>query len=586
MAEEFQEVIMFLDSDDEKEEEGVRKQPEAHVASQQSDKEIAAETRDPSNTRTTNFLGFRVCKKFNDGQWYNGQVVDSRPSKVEVTVKGKSRAVQAWKVLYEDGEDEDMERKDLARWDARKRKAKDSVDAKVVSSSDGASDTTDSEQPDGANTGRPAKVAKKPSAALKEPYAAYQAAKKDLCYRMGVKEEEVIAVLDAMDGPPYKLNEAMKRIHEARVAADYKDDDDETDEKFSPYVGMKVRKYLEGFTWIGKVTKDAEMHEITMEDETRRIRMWEVTFDDGDKEDMTFEELLQSRDGRPIRHHPVRGRQLTFWELFSGCGRVSQEFCERRWRIRSVDNDPKSSRTDGVDFLKLTFDNVGPLLPDCIWMSPPCFTYSNLSGGTHRSATDEDYEKTPEARLHNTFLTRMAFIMRFVLKHKPHAIFIIENPVGALSKMPLMQQIVQDFDLHRAQVHYCALGRDDKKPTYLWTNVRLTYREYFGFRPCSLNFLLTLLASSLLQSFDLYSRLNVFQCGRKCPYYGGTHPLGARAHGREYNAAAIPRFLAEETAACVDHLFYHWRTPHTTKEVEMTPDMIAEFNRGVNDSEL
>ena len=93
-------------------------------------------------------------------------------------------------------------------------------------------------------------------------------------------------------------------------------------------------------------------------------------------------------------------------------------------------------------------------------------------------------------------------------------------------------------------------------------------------------------ARSLLQSFDLYSRLNVFQCGRKCPYYGGTHPLGARAHGREYNAAAIPRFLAEETAACVDHLFYHWRTPHTTKEVEMTPDMIAEFNRGVNDSEL
>ena len=37
--------------------------------------------------------------------------------------------------------------------------------------------------------------------------------------------------------------------------------------------------------------------------------------------------------------------------------------------------------------------------------------------------------------------------------------------------MPIMESIKEELNLCRAKVNYCTLGRSDKKPTHLWTNV-------------------------------------------------------------------------------------------------------------------
>jgi hypothetical protein len=531
------------------------------------------ETRDPLNEKITILKGFQISKLFDDGLHYDGVVTSTTPR--------MSDGELLWLVLYEDGDEEEMTRSELSQWAASKprRQSPRAKAARVSdeSSEDQTSGTDELIQFDESLIDKDTPTVEKP---VNEPWASREAAQKDLCFRMGVTKEEVVAALDSMDGPPYKLNLAMKIIHERKAEAEYKEE--KVGEKFSPYIGMKVRKTLGGYTWNGEVTKDWEY--FTEPDTLQSVKMWEVTFDDdGDVEHMDFQQLLECRASRPMRHHPVRGRQvsftrvlfvtlstvkslnfvfvfgkLTFLELFSGCGVVTQEFCDRRWRVRSVDNDPTTFPTDRVDFTKLTFDSVGPTLPDCIWMSPPCFTYSNMAGGKHRSAPNGEFEKTPEARLHNTFLTRMNFLMGFVRRYKPHAIFIIENPVGALSKMPLMEKMVESFGLYMAVVNYCALGREDKKATCLWTN-----------------------------DFDLWARLSYFRCKPStCPYYEKVHPVGVRSHGNDYNAAAIPQALAEETAACVDHAFYSKRIPHTAKEVVVTKEMISEFNHGMNDDEL
>jgi hypothetical protein len=92
-------------------------------------------------------------------------------------------------------------------------------------------------------------------------------------------------------------------------------------------------------------------------------------------------------------------------------------------------------------------------------------------GGLHRSPKTEEWEITEAAHLHNKILVRMLCIMRWAKSKNPHLIVAIENPVGLLYKMPLMKMVVDELGLYRTTVHYCALGRLDKKPTHIWTNV-------------------------------------------------------------------------------------------------------------------
>ena len=61
--------------------------------------------------------------------------------------------------------------------------------------------------------------------------------------------------------------------------------------------------------------------------------------------------------------------------------------------------------------------------------------------------------------------------MKWAKRKKPHLIVVIENPVGLLNKMPIMKELEECMELDSTTVDYCTLGRCDKKPTQIWTNV-------------------------------------------------------------------------------------------------------------------
>jgi len=92
-------------------------------------------------------------------------------------------------------------------------------------------------------------------------------------------------------------------------------------------------------------------------------------------------------------------------------------------------------------------------------------------GGKHRNAETKEFEKTPEALEHNHLFAKMAQLIHEAKSIHPHLIFVIENPVGLMSKMPLMKELIDSMGLYQTSVDYCAFGRFDKKPTHLWTNV-------------------------------------------------------------------------------------------------------------------
>jgi hypothetical protein len=209
-----------------------------------------------------------------------------------------------------------------------------------------------------------------------------------------------------------------------------------------------------------------------------------------------------------------------------GKGIVTQEFCERKWRIVSVDNDEGSNATIRKNILDVDIDDLDAV-PDFVWASPPCQTYSNLTH-VHRNAKRGQLDVSQTALEHNFLFQRMTEIMYWARRKHPHLIVVIENPVGSLIKMPLMEEFSEKFGLTSIIVDYCAFGRQDKKPTRLFTN----------------DFVL---AATLGQHF---------RCKEStCRYHGSTHPVSVRGGGHLYNAASIPQPLAEEVAHYVDAKF-------------------------------
>lgn len=357
----------------------------------------------------------------------------------------------------------------------------------------------------------------------------------------GVGEDEIDEVLKAPTSENIGLNTAMDSIRRARekklASKQWKEQ-----KTFKPHVGMRVRKSAGGVSYHGIVTKEAEEYQI---DDTVK-RMWEVTYDDGTIDDMDWYELQQCKASRPTTPNPLRGRQLVALELFSGCGIVTQEFAERKWLVRSVDNSETSHATDKVDIMDIAipeavalqlpgdiatdkdlYDFFGGCIPDFIWASLPCFTYSMLAGGTHRHVRNGEFEKTPQAHEQNALFVQMVKIILWAKRKRPHLIVVIENPRGYLTKMPMMKEFKETMGLHRALVHYCAFGRQDLKPTHLWTN-----------------------------DMELYGRLSLWTCREdECPFkVDDTHPGGCR-DDKDYNPAAIPQVLAEEVADYVNSRF-------------------------------
>jgi hypothetical protein len=194
---------------------------------------------------------------------------------------------------------------------------------------------------------------------------------------MGLGIDEIDEAVSKMT-PPYDMNTAVQYIHESKQKSENRLEEG----KFEPKVGMEVRKLIHGHVFYGFVTSGPykNIHPVTKKQTT----LWDVTLtfenENDTKEQWDWEELLDNRASRPLHPHPATGRSMCFLELFSGCGIVTQKFADRDWRVKSIDNAVHSSAIHLVDIMNLNYDEHLGMLPDCIWASPPCFTYSNLTG--------------------------------------------------------------------------------------------------------------------------------------------------------------------------------------------------------------
>lgn len=103
-----------------------------------------------------------------------------------------------------------------------------------------------------------------------------------------------------------------------------------------------------------------------------------------------------------------------------------------------------------------------PFLPDVVWASPDCTTYSIAACSTHRTNTKEP--KSDYAKLCDKTNIHWIDLIKSWLIDNPDMVFFIENPRGMLRHMDFMQEF------KRHTVWYCQYGDERAKPTDIWTN--------------------------------------------------------------------------------------------------------------------
>ena len=117
------------------------------------------------------------------------------------------------------------------------------------------------------------------------------------------------------------------------------------------------------------------------------------------------------------------------------------------------------------DILEMDYKNLD-FIPDMIWASPPCTTFSVASIGRHWNGSRKGGHtpKTEDAEIGLAIMRKTVEIINYFLRVNPNLIYFIENPRGLMRKMPEMQA------LPRHTVTYCQYGDERMKPTDIWTN--------------------------------------------------------------------------------------------------------------------
>lgn len=150
-------------------------------------------------------------------------------------------------------------------------------------------------------------------------------------------------------------------------------------------------------------------------------------------------------------------------ELFAGSRSIGKVCDELGHKVFSSDWTPFDGIDYAVDINQFDVYQV-PFIPDVIWASPPCTTFSVASIGKHWDMNRRP--KTEDALMGLQILYRTIRIIEHFKALNPNLIWYIENPRGMMRKMDIWNTLA----LIRHTVTYCQYGDTRMKPTDIWTN--------------------------------------------------------------------------------------------------------------------
>lgn len=153
-------------------------------------------------------------------------------------------------------------------------------------------------------------------------------------------------------------------------------------------------------------------------------------------------------------------------ELFAGTRSIGKAFEAKGHEVFSVEWDKDFENIDlYADIGSLSAQDIIDLcggVPNVIWASPDCTTYSVAAISKHRRK-EADGNLRPISEYAKFCDMVNAHVVELIKELNPRFWFI-ENPVGGLRKMDFMR------GLPRYTVTYCQYGERRQKPTDIWTS--------------------------------------------------------------------------------------------------------------------
>ena len=156
-------------------------------------------------------------------------------------------------------------------------------------------------------------------------------------------------------------------------------------------------------------------------------------------------------------------------ELFAGSRSVGKAAESLGYNVFSSDINEFEGIDYAVDILEFDINKV-PFIPDIIWASPPCTTYSIAAISHHRPHNKplSDFAIKSDRMVQKT--------LSIIQELQPNK-WYIENPRGLLRKQKFM------MGLPRTTVWYCKYGDTRAKPTDIWTNNLYSLLNSDGWNP-------------------------------------------------------------------------------------------------------
>lgn len=149
-------------------------------------------------------------------------------------------------------------------------------------------------------------------------------------------------------------------------------------------------------------------------------------------------------------------------ELFAGSRSLGNIADFMEMNVFSVDWTEYENIDLVIDIKEMKRKDI-PFIPDLIWASPDCTTYSIAGISTHR---DNQIPKTEYAKQCDDVNKHFISLIKEYLEINPDLVFFIENPRGMLRHMDFMKEF------KRHTVWYCQYMDERAKPTDIWTNSR------------------------------------------------------------------------------------------------------------------
>ena len=158
---------------------------------------------------------------------------------------------------------------------------------------------------------------------------------------------------------------------------------------------------------------------------------------------------------------------LTILELFAGTRSISKAFEKKGHKTFSIEWDKNFKNIDIYDDINnITAKDIIKLcgkVPDIIWASPDCTTYS-IAGISHHRKKNKETGNLDAVSEYAKFCDKTnKHVLDLIEELKPKYYFI-ENPRGGMRKMDFMK------GLYRYTITYCQYGDKRMKPTDIWTN--------------------------------------------------------------------------------------------------------------------